>query len=474
VKSARIASVVAVFSTATVGLTAGGGAAAETGHGSTGDRVGGAQVWVGRDAGPPGAYDLVGGMATSPDGSTVYVARTSGQVFAVVARDAATGTRAWAARTRGPGGAQIFAEAVAVSPDGSRLFVTGDVEETVDTRSAFTVAYDAVDGSVLWAAQRMVGNNKEFIPGRIAVSPNGAQVFVMGSRTGKHGVNDFWDYLTVAYSAVNGSKMWSAAYDGPAHRGDVDAGIGVSPDGTRVFVTGTSADGGDSHDFATIAYSAADGSQQWASRFAAGADNFASDLAVNPSGSRVYVAGVGRPRLNDPHAVRVVAYNAATGGQAGVARYADGRNDFAADLTMSSDGSRLFVTGSGGSDFLTVAFGIPLHGPLWASAYNGGHGIDTAFSVAVNPQGTRVYATGESDEGRIACFGEVPSTAYATVAYHAATGSPSWVSRYGGLNKHPDSAKQVAVSPDGSLVFVTGDSDSGCTGSDVATLAYAR
>jgi DNA-binding beta-propeller fold protein YncE len=90
----------------------------------------------------------------------------------------------------------------------------------------------------------------------------------------------------------------------------------------------------------------------------------------------------------------------------------------------------------------------------------------------VNPNGQRVYVTGESDEGKIACFGEVPSTAYATVSYRAATGSQRWVSRYAGLNKHPDSAREVAVSPNGSLVFVTGDTDSGCTGSDVATLAY--
>jgi sugar lactone lactonase YvrE len=474
VKRVRIVSVVGVIATAAAGLTPVGGAAVAAGHGGTGDRIGGAQVWVGRDAGPPGAYDLVGGMVTSPDGSTVYVARTSGQVFAVVARDATTGTRTWAARTHGPGGAQIFAEAVAVSPDGSRLFVTGDVEETINKRSAFTVAYDTLDGSVVWSAQRQVGNNKEFIPGRIAVSPDGTQVFITGSRTGKHGFNDFWDYLTVGYSAANGSKVWSSAYDGPAHRGDTAEGIGVSPDGTRVFVTGTSAAGGEARDFATIAYSAADGSQQWSSRFAEGADNFASDLVVNPSGSRVYVAGVGRPRLNDSHAFRVVAYNADTGRQAGLARYAGGRNDFAADLAISSDGSRLFVTGGGGPDFLTVAFNIPLHVPLWAAQYDGGHGSDTAYSVAVGPQGARVYVTGESDEGRSACFGEVPSTAYATVAYHAATGTPGWVSRYGGLNKHPDSAKQVAVSPDGSLVFVTGNSDSGCTGSDVATLAYAR
>ena len=436
-------------------------------------RAGGAQVWVSRDAGPPNAYDRIGGMALSPDSSTVYVARTSGLVFAVVAHDATTGARKWAVRTRGPGGAQIFAEAVAISPDGSRLFVTGDVEETIDTRSALTIAYDTTDGSVLWSTQRLVPNNVEFIPRRIAVGPNGAHVYITGSRTGKQGINDFWDYLTLSYSTANGSKQWSAAYNGPAHRGDTAEGIGVSPDNALVYVTGTSAAAGDARDFATIAYSAADGSQQWVSRFTTGADNFASNLVVNPNGSRVYVAGTARPNLYIPYYYRVVAYNAATGIQTGGAWYGGGRNDFNSDLTISADGSRLFLTGSGGPDYLTVAFDLPLHAARWASHYDGGHGGDHAYSVAVNPNGTRVYVTGESDEGKIACFGEVPSTAYATVSYRAATGTQRWVSRYAGLNKHPDSAREVAVSPNGSLVFVTGDTDSGCTGSDVATLAYS-
>jgi DNA-binding beta-propeller fold protein YncE len=252
-------------------------------------------------------------MAVSPDGSTVYVARTSGLAFAVVAHDATTGARIWSVRTRGPGGAQIFAEAVAISPDGSRLFVTGDVEETIDTRSPFTVAYDTSDGSILWSTQRSVLKNIEFIPQRIAVSPNGAHVYITGSRTGKQGINDFWDYLTLSYSTANGSMEWSAAYNGPARRGDTAEGIGVSPDNTLVFVTGTSAAAGDARDFATIAYSAADGSSQWVSRFATGAENFASDLVVKPSGSRVYVAGTSRPNLTARYDYRVVAYNTVTG-----------------------------------------------------------------------------------------------------------------------------------------------------------------
>ncbi len=181
--------------------------------------AGGARVWVARDAGARNAYDQVAGMVTSRDGSTVYVARTSAGKVAVVAHDALTGVSRWSASTSDPGGQQIFAEAVAISPDGTRLFVTGDVEQSANTRAARTIAYDTADGSVVWTANVDVPANREIIPRRIIVSPDGTRVFLTAARTGTHGSGDFWDYYTVAYAAVTGTRLWKAIFDGPAHGG---------------------------------------------------------------------------------------------------------------------------------------------------------------------------------------------------------------------------------------------------------------
>src|SRR5262249_49196994 len=145
-------------------------------------RIVGDQAWAALDTGPRGAFDRFGGMALSANGATVFVARSSDGVFVVVARDAATGERRWIRRTRGPGGAQACADGIAVS--GSRVFVTGEVERTVDTRTPLTVAFDGADGSVLWKAAPDVAAHPEVIPRRIAVSPDGTRVFVTGSRTG--------------------------------------------------------------------------------------------------------------------------------------------------------------------------------------------------------------------------------------------------------------------------------------------------
>ncbi len=93
----------------------------------------------------------------------------------------------------------------------------------------------------------------ELIPRTIIVSPDSTRFRNRSPPIGHGG--DFWDYDTVAYSAVTGTRLWKAIFDGPAHGGDTPEGLGVSPDGSKVFVTGTSKDGGaNDRDFVTIAF----------------------------------------------------------------------------------------------------------------------------------------------------------------------------------------------------------------------------
>jgi hypothetical protein len=433
----------------------------------------GRKAWVARDAGPQHAFDAIGAMAVSPDGTKVYVARSSDGVFVVVARDAATGQPLWEARTSPGGGAQAFAHAAVISTDGSRLFVTGEVETDVETRESLTVAYDTGDGTKLWASRISAGQGNMVIPRRLAVSSDGARVYMTGSRTGRHGIDDFWNYVTAAYEADTGSRAWMRTFDGRAHGGDTAEGLGVSPDGSHVFVTGTSRDvGNNDRDVVTIAYEAGDGSRTWIRRYDLGADDWASDLMVSPKGARVFVAGFGRASLSVPHVYAFVGYDATDGAKAGDATYGNGLDDMTSSATISGDGSRVFLAGAGQFDYLTVAFDTTNYTVAWARTYDGGHGVDVAYGLATSPNGAHVYVTGESEQGRNACFGEVRSTAFATVEYDAASGLMGWVARYAGEQRFPDQARFVEPSPVGSLVYVAGDSDSVCRSSDVATVAY--
>jgi hypothetical protein len=62
---------------------------------------------------------------------------------------------------------------------------------------------------------------------------------------------------------------------------------------------------------------------------------------------------------------------------------------------------------------------------------------------------------------------------YATIAYSAATGSPLWVKLYNGPANSFGFAYAIAVSLDGSKVFVTGANATPTTGYDYATVAYS-
>jgi len=114
---------------------------------------------------------------------------------------------------------------------------------------------------------------------------------------------------------------------------------------------------------------------------------------------------------------------------------------------------------------------------LWQARYDGGmSGIDRVAEMALHPDGTVVYVTGES-------YGTLLSLDYLTVAYDAELGTQLWEARYDTSWRRNDQATHVRVSPDGAIVFVTGTSiGSGADGGmgqglgdadwDFVTLAY--
>lgn len=115
-------------------------------------------------------------------------------------------------------------------------------------------------------------------------------------------------------------------------------------------------------------------------------------------------------------------------------------------------------------------------------------GISTPAAIAATSTGNAVIVTGRIRDatGTVVNFGTVAynpvsgarlwvrayhnpngQPEFATVAYDSGTGAQLWVARYGQPAKEPAYGVSVAVSPDSSKVFVTGD-----TGNDAATVAY--
>ena len=385
--------------------------------------------------------------------------------FITLAYEAATGDEVWAARYDAPGGGQDRAEGVVLSPDGSTVFVTGESKGR-GTFDYATIAYDTSDGEVVWK-KRFDAGRSDF-PTSMGVSPDGATVFVTGTSR-KPGQK--FDYLTVAYDASGGGVIWHTRYDGPRDGSSSPIGLVLSPDGSTIFVTGTS-----EGTITTLAYDSSEGTRLWIKRSNGGPDDpdVARGVTVSPSGDWVFVTGISRG-LGTSDDYATIAYAAANGDILWTKRF-DGRlsgDDRPTSIAVSPDGSSVYVTGSSTGptafpDYLTVSYDASDGSRSWIDRRGRPHQEDVtipAVAVAVSPDGSSVFVTGTTATLATA-------TDYDTVAYDAITGAELWNSRYVGPSIWDD-AIAMSVSPLGSTVFVTGISKGVDDSNDIATVAYA-
>ncbi len=318
-------------------------------------------------------------------------------------------------------------------------------------------------------------------PVGVVATQDGASVVIAGTSSGEDGR----DIVTAAYDAVTGALRWSARFDGSAHGNDVAVGIVAAPDGSTVFVVGSTIDPDTHSDYVTIAYDAATGDVRWTSRFdgAQGKDTAAA-IGVAPDGSDVYVTGTTtttKPGSSDQvWSMTTVGYVAANGVARWHASYGgpdpevDPR-ELADALVVSPDGLTVFVAGEGyvppdgwesGFSFDLVAYRAwdgqrswdarPIG---WACSY------PTPRSLAISPDGTILVVTGQQDEGCNISF-----LGYATAAVDARSGETLWyTSPTGEYWTSTAGATGVAFTPDGTRVVQTGN----LLSPHLGTVAYA-
>ncbi len=123
--------------------------------------------------------------------------------------------------------------------------------------------------------------------------------------------------------AASGSQLWLRHFNGPGSNADTARAMAVSPDGSRVFITGNSGPANGSPSYLTVAYNALTGRQLWAARYNDPRHGFdaANAVAVGPSGGTVFVTGLSRPARDSASTYLTIAYNSSTGRQRWVARY---------------------------------------------------------------------------------------------------------------------------------------------------------
>lgn len=349
------------------------------------------------------------------------------------------------------------AQAIVVSPDGSTIYVAGNGRTGTSyvTQDFVAVAYRD-DGTELWVA-RYDGpaNDKEFAHD-IAIDPDGETVFVTGTSAASDS-----DYATVAYNATTGEELWVARYDGPGNDFDQALDLVVSPDGSRVFVTGDSY--GMNSDATTIAYDADSGVELWVARYNGPPNHHDRGyaVAVSPDGSHVYVAGVSyRPSQFNSKDAFTVSYDADSGAELWAAVYDAGRTDGMGDVAVSPDGSRVYVTGAtnrgDGYEFLTLAYDAHTGDMVWESDA-GGSGGGGEYMV-LSRDGTSIFVLGKS---RLPSASSTLDYDLVTTAIDARTGvgttpgSELWRATYDRAETF-EVSMGIAMTPNGETVFITG------------------
>lgn len=315
------------------------------------DASSGAVAWVARFTSSGSTDDRAWAVAVAPDSSRVFVAGTAG----TVAYDS-SGTQLWSATGNfftiavHPAGHTVYASGGGTTAynattgsllwnvaDGGRVNVTSDgshvvvaVNRTVGVRS-FAAATGAVEWTSAYAAT----------PADIKTSLDSTAVFVTGY---------FGDVVTTAYNVTTGVQIWSSSYDGPISGDDKGDALVVTTDG--VFVTGWSqtTTGGNGYDVVTIRYDASTGAQSWATRYGHGVGaDWGEGIAVSPDGNTVYVAAAVSVTLTE-YDYATIAYSASTGSQQWVAVYdhsvALNNWDYAFSVKVNPDGNTVYTSGA--------------------------------------------------------------------------------------------------------------------------------
>ena len=404
--------------------------------------TGSARLWVRTYSGPGARDDVADSVAVAPNGSAVFVTGRSPSAtgivdYATVSYNASTGAQLWASRYAGVGGAGGGAVAVAVDPAGRAVFVTGSSPGQGTGTDYVTIAYNAATGQRLWLSRYNGPASGSDDPSAMAVSPDGRDVFVTGTSQG--GPASGSDFATVGYDAATGARLWVSRFSGHGSADDVATALAVSLDGGTVSVTG-----GSGPDYATVAYDAVTGEQRWASLGPSGRAS-----AIGVSGHQVFVTGTSE------NAFGTVAYIAGNGIRRWLSRYNGAGRAGSRANSLVVWGANLYITGAAGRDFATVRYGTGGGFQRWASISHVPGGSDSgARQVVLGRLKQRLYITGGAGDD------------IATACYMAFNGSRRWFRTF------PGAGTSLAVNPVSGDVIVTGTSGRSVSGGNFTTIAY--
>ena len=281
----------------------------------------------------------------------------------------------------------------------------------------------------------------------VAISPNGANVYVTGHSEG--GIATFTrDPNTSALTFVEADEDDDSTVDGI----EGAWGVAVAPGGGHVYVAGDIDDA-----VATFTRNPTTGALSWVEQDkdeVSGVDglNTATGVAISPGGENVYVTGCA------DNAIATFARNSTSGALTWVEQDKQGVGGVngmscARGVAMTADGEGVYVAAESSAavaDFTRNPDGTLTYVERELEGVNGVDGLQGARDVAVAPDGGHVYTASTVDD-TVMTFSRDAATNDLTPLAAARDG-------VGGVDGI-DQANGVTVSPSNTSVYATGEAD---------------
>lgn len=350
-------------------------------------------TWIETEVDDPPTVDglsFAQDLDVSPDGKHVYIASEGDDSIAIFARDAATGALTFLDLVEE--GFDVIgglddANDVVVSPDGKHVYAAGSSDDAI-----VVFARDALTGGLTLVEVKTngVGGVAGLAnPHAPTLSPDGAHLYVacfsstvvIFSRNADTGALTFLGFEEEGEDGVTGIGGAQA--------------VVVSPDGKDVYVAGDTSD--------AVAAFRRDAGTGLLTFVEAEVDNESGvdgidapfDVAISPDGAHVYVPGAA------DNAIAVFERNATNGALDFVQVVRDGSGDVdgirgAFSVAVSPDGTRLYAVG--GQDdalavFVRASDGTLTFEEMHEDGVDGVVGLGNPNSVRVSPDGLDVYTS---------------------------------------------------------------------------------